>query len=253
MDSAGPGSMDNLLLHHFDSLQVPSIALTGGSAPCSPLATPPAGRSRTASVHTSGRVYSQRSIPSRSSTQTHMHKTHTSDEEIRQILSSVERRDSSGRLLQRSLTLSPHVAGTLCLNSQSQRSNSTGSDLRKYNSMDSTQGLWSSLPQKKSMPFRVPGTEVLLLRRKHKTSPPCASPSTDPFIFSETSHGVLKKRAPSFDSTLLRESMDLPDSLLLAKPLPQPCLSVYPSAPFEQSNDHVSSEDESSHRVPIDT
>ncbi|MCI4393511.1 hypothetical protein PGIGA_G00158130 [Pangasianodon gigas] len=260
VDSTSPGSMDNLFLHHSDSLKVPSVPLTGGSAPCSPRATPPMCRSRTASVQTSRRVYSQRSIPSRRSTHTqpdthtHMSNTHTSDEEIRQILSSVERKDSGVRLLRRSHTLSPHVAGTLCLKSQSQRSKSTGSDLRKYNSMDSTHGAWSNQPQNKSVPFKTQESEASLLRRKHKTSPPCVSPSTDPPIFSETSQSgaVLKRRAPSFDSTLLRESLDLPDSLLVTKPHPQPHLTIHLSVPFEQSNNRVSDDDQSSHCVPND-
>ncbi|XP_058236365.1 voltage-dependent T-type calcium channel subunit alpha-1H isoform X2 [Hemibagrus wyckioides] len=257
VDSASPGSMDNLFLHHSDSLKVPSIPLTGGSAPCSPLATPPTCRSRTASVQTSRRVYSQRSIPSRRSTHTqpdthrHTSNTHTSDEEVRQIVSPAEAKDSTVRLLRRSHTLSPHVAGALCLKSQSHRSNSTGSDLRKYNSMDSTHGAWSNRPQKKSTPFKTQETEASLLRRKHKMSPPCASTSTDPPTFSETSPSgaVLKRRAPSFDSTLLRETLDLPDSLLVAKPLPQPHLSIHLSLPFEQSNNRVSDEDQSSHCV----
>lgn len=258
MDSSSPGSMDDLFLRHSDSLKVPSIPLTGGSAPCSPRATPPTCRSRTASVQTSRRVYSQRSIPSRRSTNTlpdtcthtHTSNTHTSDEEIRQILSTVDGKDSGVGLLRRSHTLSPHVAGTLCLKSQSQRSNSTGSDLRKYNSMDSTHGAWSNQPQKKSTPFKTQETEASVLRRKHKTSPPCVPTSTDPPVFSET---VLKKRrAPSFDSTLLRESLDVPDSLLLAKPLPQRHLSIHLSVPFEQSNNRVSDDGQSSHCVPLD-
>ncbi|XP_060754243.1 voltage-dependent T-type calcium channel subunit alpha-1H [Neoarius graeffei] len=260
VDSASPESMDNLFLHHSDSLKVPSIPLTGGSAPCSPRATPPLCRSRTASVQTSRRVYSQRSILSRRSTHTqpdmhtHTSKTHTSDEEIRQIVLSIERKDSGVQLLRRSHTLSSHVAGTLCLKSQSQRSNSTGSDLRKYNSMDSTHGAWSDQLQKKSTPFKMQETEASLLHRKHKMSPPCVSTSTDPPIFSETSQSstVLKRRAPSCDSTLLWESLDLPDSLLVAKPLPQPHLSIHLSIPFEQLNNRVSDEEQSSHCVPND-
>lgn len=260
MDSASPESMDNLFLHHSDSLKVPSIPLTGGSAPCSPRATPPLCRSRTASVQTSRRVYSQRSILSRRSTHTqpdmhtHTSKTHTLDEEIRQIVLSIERKDSGVQLLRRSHTLSSHVAGTLCLKSQSQRSNSTGSDLRKYNSMDSTHGAWSDQLQKKSTPCKMQETEASLLHRKHKMSPPCVSTSTDPPIFSETSQSstVLKRRAPSCDSTLLWESLDLPDSLLVAKPLPQPHLSIHLSIPFEQLNNRVSDEEQSSHCVPND-
>ncbi|TTF71948.1 Voltage-dependent T-type calcium channel subunit alpha-1H [Bagarius yarrelli] len=260
VDSAGPGSMDTVFLHHNDCLKVPSIPYTGGSVPCSPRATPPMSRSRTASVQTSRRVYSQRSIPSRRSTHTqpdtysHRSNTHTSDEEIRQILSSVERQDSAVRLLRRSHTLSPHAAGALYMKSQSQRSNSTGSDLRKYNSMDSTYGAWSNLQQKNSMPFKMQETEVSLLRRKHKMSPPCVLTSTEPPVFSDTppSGPVLKRRAPSFDSTLRRDSLDLPESLLVAKPLPQPCLSIHLSVPFEQSNNHLSDEDQSTHCVLLD-
>lgn len=242
--------MDSLFLHPSNSLKVPSIPMTGGSAPCSPRATHPTCRSRTASVQTSRRVYSQRSIPSRRSTHTqpdtfthtHSSNTHTSDEEVRQILSSCERNDSTVRLLRRSHTLSPHVAGTLCIKSQSQRSNSTGSDLRKYNSMDSTHGAWSE----KSAPFQTQETEVSLLHRKHKMSPPCVSTSTDPPTFSETSLSgvVLKRRAPSFDSSLLQEPLDLPDSLLVTKPLPQPHLSVHLSVP--------SNGDQSLHCVLLD-
>ncbi|XP_047658687.1 voltage-dependent T-type calcium channel subunit alpha-1H [Tachysurus fulvidraco] len=257
VDSANTGSKDNLFLHHSDSLKVPSIPLTGGSAPCSPLATPPTCRSRTASVQTSRRVYSQRSIPSRRSTHTQPDKythTHTSDEEVRQILSSVEGKDSAVRLIRRSHTLSPHVAGTLCLKSQSQRSNSTGSDLRKYNSMDSTHGAWSIQPKQKSAPFKMQETKASLLRRKHKMSPPCVSTSTDLPMSSETSPSgsVLKRRTPSFDSTLLLETLDLPDSLLVTKPLPQPHLSIRLSVPFEQSNNRGSDEDQSSNCVLLD-
>ncbi|XP_053332812.1 voltage-dependent T-type calcium channel subunit alpha-1H [Clarias gariepinus] len=260
VDSANPGSMDNLFLHHSDSLKVPSIPLTGGSAPCSPRATPPMCRSRTASVQTSRRVYSQRTIPSRRSTHTqpdtytHTTNTHTSDEEIRHILSSVETKDSGVWLLRRSHTLSPHVAGTLCSKSQSQRSKSTGTDLRKYNSMDSTHGAWSSQVQKYN---KSQETEASLSRRKHKMSPPCVSASTDPRVFPETSQSgtVLKKRAPSFDSTLLQEPLDLPDPLpvLVAKPLPQPHLSIHLSVPLEQSNNRVSDDEHSSHCVPSDS
>lgn len=255
--------MDNLFLHHLDSLQVPNVPRTGGSAPCSPRATPPAGRSRTASVHTSRRVYSQRSIPSHrptharpdTCTRTHTSSTRTLDEEIRQILdrSSIERTDSRVRLLRRSHTLSPHVAGTLCLKNLSERSQRTGSDLRKYNSMDSTHGAWSDQPQQKRVPFKTRETEAFLLRRKHKTSPPCLSPSTDPPSTETSETGAfLKRRAPSFDSTLLQQSSDLPDSLLFAKPLPQPRLSIRLSIPCEQSNSRVPNEDQSSRCVPLD-
>ncbi|KAK3530610.1 hypothetical protein QTP86_028871, partial [Hemibagrus guttatus] len=260
VDSASPGSMDNLFLHHSDSLKVPSIPLTGGSAPCSPLTTPPTCRSRTASVQTSRRVYSQRSIPSHRSTHTQPDthtrtcNTHTSEEEVRHVALSIEGKYSAVRLLRRSHTLSSHVVGALCLKSQSQRSNSTGSDLRKYNSMDSTHGAWSNWPQKKSVPFKMQETEASLLRRKHKMSPPCVSTSADTPTFSETSPSgaVLKRRAPSFDSMLLQETLDLPDSLLVTKPLPQRHLSIHLSVPFEQSNNRMSGEDQSSHCVLLD-
>ncbi|KAI5090253.1 voltage-dependent T-type calcium channel subunit alpha-1H-like [Silurus meridionalis] len=259
VDSASPGSMDSLFLRRSDSLQVPSIPLTGGSAPCSPLATPTVCRTQTASVQTSKRVYSQRSISSRRSTHTqpdtythmctNMHKSNTSDKEIRQILSSSEGKDSGVRFLRRSYTLTPHVAGTLCLKSQSQRSNSTGSELRKYNSMDFTHGAWSNRKDSQE-------TQTSLSHRGHKTSPPSVPAFTAPPFFPDASHKgvVLKRGAPSLDSTLapppFRGSLDLPDSLLVAKPLPH--LSIRSSVCSEQTNKCVSDEDQSSHCVPLD-
>ncbi|XP_022530611.2 voltage-dependent T-type calcium channel subunit alpha-1H [Astyanax mexicanus] len=245
VDSAHPGSRDNLLLHCSDDilhLKVPSVPLTGGSAPCTPQATPPLlPRSRTASVQTRRHVYSQRSIPSRKPALTqpthtltitdkhpraHLPNTDEVDEEVQQIICSSQRRDSSQQL-RRSHTLSPYVAAPSCSASQSQSSEQSegprGCHLRKYYSMDvhgfltqpvgcprrhSTHGEELQQEQSRSS-CQTRGRSVSPVPRKEKMSPPCISidPPTDSTeiqssVSSQESSTVLRRRAPSFESAL---------------------------------------------------
>ncbi|XP_036413162.1 voltage-dependent T-type calcium channel subunit alpha-1H [Colossoma macropomum] len=313
VDSAHPGSRDNLLLHCSDDLlhlKVPSIPLTGGSAPCTPQATPPLlPRSRTASVQTSRQVYSQRSIPSRKPahsqpTQTltiDMHalsNTDEADEEVRRIISSVHRKDSPQRI-KRSHTLSPYVAAP----SQSQNSQqsdrgahqqgSRGGNLRKYYSVDA-HGLLTqpSCPRRHSThgeefqqqpaaeqsrpSCQMRGRSASPAPRKEKMSPPCISidPPTDseipsPPTSNKESSTVLRRRAPSFESALTQESLDLPDSPPVTKPLPplephsEPRSSgrlPLPQFSFDQSDvsslsslsELLSDSDQSSHSFPLE-
>ncbi|XP_030634877.1 voltage-dependent T-type calcium channel subunit alpha-1H [Chanos chanos] len=128
MDSIDCGSKDNLFLptvhHSSDSLllTVPSTPTAIGSAPCSPHSTPRLPpRGRTASVHTPGQMFSQRSIPHWGPQHTHISHNHTNsdtdkctpnadthvyeprqnqdtdeaDEEVRQITSSTQSNDCS--------------------------------------------------------------------------------------------------------------------------------------------------------------
>ncbi|KAI4902887.1 hypothetical protein NFI96_011006 [Prochilodus magdalenae] len=315
VDSAHPGSRDNLLLHCSEDLlhlKVPSIPLTGGSAPCTPQATPPLlPRSRTASVQTSRHVYSQRSIPSRKAA--HGPPTRTlnltdplvapssdeADEEVRQIISSVQRKAASQQI-RRSHTLSPYVAAPR----QSQNSpqsdsgahqqGSRGGNLRKYYSMDahglltqpscprrhSTHGeelqQQPDGPEQSRPPCQMRGRSASPVPRKEKMSPPCISidPPTDlqvpsPPASNQESSTVLRRRAPSFESGLAQESLDLPDSPPVAKPLPplephsEPHLSgrlPLPQLSFDQSDvsslsslsELLSDSDQSSHSFPLE-
>uniref|UniRef100_A0A8B9JUS0 Calcium channel, voltage-dependent, T type, alpha 1H subunit b n=1 Tax=Astyanax mexicanus TaxID=7994 RepID=A0A8B9JUS0_ASTMX len=286
VDSAHPGSRDNLLLHCSDDilhLKVPSVPLTGGSAPCTPQATPPLlPRSRTASVQTRRHVYSQRSIPSRKPALTQP--THV-DEEV-----------------QRSHTLSPYVAAPSCSASQSQSSEQSegprGCHLRKYYSMDahgfltqpvgcprrhSTHG--EELQQEQSRPScQTRGRSVSPVPRKEKMSPPCISidPPTDSTeiqssVSSQESSTVLRRRAPSFESALTLitlEPQDRPESPPITKSPPvqlephpephsKPCLPgrlPLPQFSFDQSDvsslsslsELLSDSDQSSHSFPLE-
>ncbi|XP_062866886.1 voltage-dependent T-type calcium channel subunit alpha-1H [Trichomycterus rosablanca] len=282
VDSVHPGSTDSVCSH----LQVPSVPLTGGSVPCSPQATPPLCRSRAASVRTSRHTYSQRSIPSRRATLTQpadalnvtdvrahassFTRPDQSDEEVRQIISSVRRKDL--QKLRRSHTSTPHVAATLCPAGQTQKAGSRRRDLRKYNSMDSTcvEGFKRQHPRARQNSTSSE-TQDLVFPRKHKMSPPCIS--IDPPIDFEPHSSTpnqkgstfLKRRTPSFDSALLRESLDLPDSSQRANPQTQlePPSSVhlplpsFPRLPFDQSDasylsELLSDSDQSTRRVPFD-
>ncbi|XP_066517733.1 voltage-dependent T-type calcium channel subunit alpha-1H isoform X3 [Hoplias malabaricus] len=218
VDSAHPSSRDNLLLHGSDDilhLKVPGVPLTGGSAPCTPQATPPLlPRSRTASVQTSRQVYSQRSIPCRRPSHTKPTRTLTiteiqnitgtllpntdeADEEVRQITASIMRKESCQRV-RRSNTLSPYVITPSCSESQTQDSQqsdsgahpqgSRGCNLRKYYSVDA-HGLLTQpncsrrhsthgeeLPQQQSRPpCQARGRSASPVPRKEKMSPPCIS------------------------------------------------------------------------------
>uniref|UniRef100_A0A8C1Q4L9 Voltage-dependent T-type calcium channel subunit alpha n=1 Tax=Cyprinus carpio TaxID=7962 RepID=A0A8C1Q4L9_CYPCA len=211
-----PCSTDNL------HLKVPSAPLTGGSAPCSPQASPPPPlRNRTASVQTNRHVYSQRSIPCRQAT----YKT--------QSIKPLE------------IT---HSQDSLHGGAARQPGTSTQS-LRKYNSMENN-GFLSQLHV--SRRHSTHGEELLLqqqpilpspgpspMPKKEKMSPPCISidPPTDaellsPAVSQECST-VLRRRTPSFDSALPRESIELPvmqDEPLLPSHLPLPQFS------FDQSD-----------------
>ncbi|KAG1938066.1 voltage-dependent T-type calcium channel subunit alpha-1H [Pimephales promelas] len=239
-----PCSSDNLLL------KVPMMPLTGGSAPCSPQASAPARpRSRTASVQTNRHVYSQRSIPCRN-TARHTHSikslpvTHThaqtelrdSDDSARLNTNITQRRAS--RCGARSHN--PHF----CSDTQSQDSLHSGTarqpdtsahGLRKHNSMENN-GFLSQL----QIPRRH-STHGLLLQqqtispspKKEKMSPPCISIDPPTEAVGQEHSTVLRRRTPSFDSALPRDSPDLPDvqdQPLLPSRLPLPQFS------FDQSD-----------------
>ncbi|KTG34223.1 hypothetical protein cypCar_00026106 [Cyprinus carpio] len=256
-----PCSTDNL------HLKVPSAPLTGGSAPCSPQASPPPPlRNRTASVQTNRHVYSQRSIPCRQATYktqsikpleiTHAQtKLQDSDEVVRLNMNITQRRAS--QRVARSQNLSPYEL-PFCSEAQSQDSLHGGAarqpgtstqSLRKYNSMENN-GFLSQLHV--SRRHSTHGEELLLqqqpilpspgpspMPKKEKMSPPCISidPPTDaellsPAVSQECST-VLRRRTPSFDSALPRESIELPvmqDEPLLPSHLPLPQFS------FDQSD-----------------
>uniref|UniRef100_A0A8C1PFT4 Voltage-dependent T-type calcium channel subunit alpha n=1 Tax=Cyprinus carpio TaxID=7962 RepID=A0A8C1PFT4_CYPCA len=239
-----PCSSDNL------HLKVPSIPLTGGSAPCSPQASPPPPlRNRTASVRTNRHMYSQRSIPCRQA--------------------------AASQRVARNHNLSPYEP-PFCSEAQSQDSLHGGASrqpgtstqcLRKYNSMENN-GFLSQLhvPRRHS----THGEELLLqqqppgpsqMPKKEKMSPPCISidPPTDaefpsPVVSQEHST-VLRRRTPSFDSALPRESIDLPDlqdEPLLPSRLPLPQFSFDQSdvSSLSSLSELLSDSDQSTHSFP---
>ncbi|XP_051993086.1 voltage-dependent T-type calcium channel subunit alpha-1H-like [Xyrauchen texanus] len=270
IDSSHLGSKDSLhvpsQLCSSDSLhlQVPSIPLMGRSAPCSPQMSPPPLCNRTASVRTNNNVYSQRSIPCRQTLhRTPSIKTHKRlhanaqinllnsecpDDEVQYDtnLQHVGRGDTqnSGQL----------YSGTV------HQQDSSGHRIQKYNSMEnngllskfsmplhhSTHGeelMLQQQPMKSSTLFPGPS----LIPKKKKMSPPCISinPPSDVEFSSSMVHQkrstVLRRRTPSFDSALPRESLDLPDALSLSEALPQdqPLLSSrlpLPQFSFDQSD-----------------
>uniref|UniRef100_A0A8C1W9V4 Voltage-dependent T-type calcium channel subunit alpha n=1 Tax=Cyprinus carpio TaxID=7962 RepID=A0A8C1W9V4_CYPCA len=223
-----PCSIDNL------HLKVPSAPLTGGSAPCSPQASPPPPlRNRTASVQTNRHVYSQRSIPS-------------------------------------SQRVAPQSQDSLHGGAARQPGTSTQS-LRKYNSMENN-GFLSQLHV--SRRHSTHGEELLLqqqpilpspgpspMPKKEKMSPPCISidPPTDaellsPAVSQECST-VLRRRTPSFDSALPRESIELPvmqDEPLLPSYLPLPQFSFDQSdvSSLSSLSELLSHSDQSTHSFP---
>ncbi|XP_035390987.1 voltage-dependent T-type calcium channel subunit alpha-1H [Electrophorus electricus] len=228
-------------------------------------------------------------------TGTHIHMcrpiSDETDRENRQLQTSTQRKDSL-QPMRRCYTLSPCVSATRCSNNQSQTSQRHGSglgrrgtmggNLRKYYSMDA-QGFLAqpSCPHRHS----IHGEELQLqplaggrgahdrsaspVAKKEKMSPPCISidPPTesDPPTASQESSTVLRRRAPSFESALMRESLDLPDTPLISAPLAQTeahlssCLPL-PKFSFDQSD--VSSlsilsellldSDQSSHSIHIE-
>uniref|UniRef100_A0A8C1VFI3 Voltage-dependent T-type calcium channel subunit alpha n=1 Tax=Cyprinus carpio TaxID=7962 RepID=A0A8C1VFI3_CYPCA len=275
-----PCSSDNL------HLKVPSIALTGGSAPCSPQASPPPPlRNRTASVRTNRHMYSQRSIPCRQAAYEiqsrkpleiiHTHaQTKQDSHEVVQLNTNVPQRRASQRVA-RNHNLSPYEP-PFCSEAQSQDSLHGGASrqpgtstqcLRKYNSMENN-GFLSQLhiPRRHS----THGEELLLqqqppgpsqMPKKEKMSPPCISidPPTDaefpsPAVSQEHST-VLRRRTPSFDSALPRESIDLPDlqdEPLLPSRLPLPQFSFDQSdvSSLSSLSELLSDSDQSTHSFP---
>uniref|UniRef100_A0A8C1VEA1 Voltage-dependent T-type calcium channel subunit alpha n=1 Tax=Cyprinus carpio TaxID=7962 RepID=A0A8C1VEA1_CYPCA len=231
-----PCSSDNL------HLKVPSIALTGGSAPCSPQASPPPPlRNRTASVRTNRHMYSQRSIP------------------CRQAAYEIQSRKPLEII---------HTHSQDSLHGGASRQPGTSTQcLRKYNSMENN-GFLSQLhiPRRHS----THGEELLLqqqppgpsqMPKKEKMSPPCISidPPTDaefpsPAVSQEHST-VLRRRTPSFDSALPRESIDLPDlqdEPLLPSRLPLPQFSFDQSdvSSLSSLSELLSDSDQSTHSFP---
>ncbi|XP_042622268.1 voltage-dependent T-type calcium channel subunit alpha-1H-like [Cyprinus carpio] len=278
-----PCSIDNL------HLKVPSAPLTGGSAPCSPQASPPPPlRNRTASVQTNRHVYSQRSIPCRQATYktqsikpleiTHAQtKLQDSDVVVRLNMNITQRRAS--QRVARSQNLSPNEL-PFCSEAQSQDSLHGGAarqpgtstqSLRKYNSMENN-GFLSQLHV--SRRHSTHGEELLLqqqpilpspgpspMPKKEKMSPPCISidPPTDaellsPAVSQECST-VLRRRTPSFDSALPRESIELPvmqDEPLLPSHLPLPQFSFDQSdvSSLSSLSELLSHSDQSTHSFP---
>uniref|UniRef100_A0A8C0XXN9 Voltage-dependent T-type calcium channel subunit alpha n=1 Tax=Cyprinus carpio carpio TaxID=630221 RepID=A0A8C0XXN9_CYPCA len=231
-----PCSSDNL------HLKVPSIPLTGGSAPCSPQASPPPPlRNRTASVRTNRHMYSQRSIP------------------CRQAAYEIQSRKPLEII---------HTHSQDSLHGGASRQPGTSTQcLRKYNSMENN-GFLSQLhiPRRHS----THGEELLLqqqppgpsqMPKKEKMSPPCISidPPTDaefpsPAVSQEHST-VLRRRTPSFDSALPRESIDLPDlqdEPLLPSRLPLPQFSFDQSdvSSLSSLSELLSDSDQSTHSFP---
>ncbi|KAA0722589.1 Voltage-dependent T-type calcium channel subunit alpha-1H [Triplophysa tibetana] len=296
IDSTNPGSKDSL---HFPSnpssnenlqLKVPGISLTGGSAPCSPQASPPPPlRNRTSSVRTSGQVFSQRSIPRRQIA--HLTQS-TKALEVMHVNAQINTSDPEG--VNRHMTkstqkgsynhFSPYISTLTSSDVQSQNSGllrvgtscqqeACNHSLRKYNSMEnnflsplpdtprrhSMHGEGLFLPMKAPVPFPGPSP----IPKKEKMSPPCISidPPTEaefqsPAVNQESS-SVLRRRTPSFDSPLPRESLDL------TEPLPQdePSLPSHlplPQFSFDQSDvsslsslsELLSDSDQSTHSFP---
>ncbi|XP_073688502.1 voltage-dependent T-type calcium channel subunit alpha-1H-like [Garra rufa] len=261
-----PCSSDNL------HLKVPSIPLTIGSAPCSPQASPPPPlRNRTASVQTNRHMYSQRSIPCRQTeyeTQSiqplEITKLQDSDEIVR-LNTNVTQRRASHRVT-RSHKLSPYEP-PFCSDTQDSCGRQPGTSaqcLRKYNSMENN-GFLSQIhvPRRHS----THGEELLLQQqppgppKKEKMSPPCISidPPTDaefpPPAVSQERSTVLRRRTPSFDSALPRESIDLPDvqdEPLLPSHLPLPQFSFDQSdvSSLSSLSELLSDSDQSTHSFP---
>ncbi|KAI2642416.1 Voltage-dependent T-type calcium channel subunit alpha-1I [Labeo rohita] len=261
-----PCSSDNL------HLKVPSIPLTAGSAPCSPQASPPPPlRNRTASVQTNRHVYSQRSIPCRQAayeTQSikplEITKLQDSEELVRRKTNVTQRRAS--QRVARSHNLSPYEP-PFCSDTQDSCARQPGTSaqcLRKYNSMENN-GFLSQLhvPRRHS----THGEELLLQQqppgppKKEKMSPPCISidPPTDaefpPPAVNQEHSTVLRRRTPSFDSALPRESIDLPDvqdEPLLPSHLPLPQFSFDQSdvSSLSSLSELLSDSDQSTHSFP---
>ncbi|XP_056626060.1 voltage-dependent T-type calcium channel subunit alpha-1H [Triplophysa dalaica] len=291
IDSTNPGSKDSL---HFPSnpcsnenlqLKVPGISLTGGSAPCSPQASPPPPlRNRTASVRTSGQVFSQRSIPGRQiahltqSTKALevMHanaQINTSDiEEVNRHMTKSTQKGSYNNLTLTCSDVQSQNSGLLRVGTSRQQE-ACNHSLRKYNSMEnnflspqpdtprrhSMHGEGLFLPMKAPVPSPGPSP----IPKKEKMSPPCISidPPTEAEFQSQAvnqeSSSVLRRRTPSFDSALPRESLDL------TEPLPQdePSLPSHlplPQFSFDQSDvsslsslsELLSDSDQSTHSFP---
>ncbi|XP_056309768.1 voltage-dependent T-type calcium channel subunit alpha-1H [Danio aesculapii] len=245
-----PCSSDNL------HLKVPSIPIGGRSAPCSPQTSPPPPiRNRTSSVQTNRHVYSQRSIPCRP---IQLIKPHP-DETVRL---NTNRRASRNSLSPHNPSLSSDTQSQDSLHAGAPRQQDTS--LRKYNSMENN-GFLSQphIPRRHS----THGEELRLqqdppsstsssshMPRKDKMSPPCISiePPTDPEFVSQECSSVLRRRTPSFDSALPRESLDLPDSqdephLPSRLPLPQFSLDQSDVSSLSSLSELLSDSDQSTH------
>ncbi|XP_021331616.1 voltage-dependent T-type calcium channel subunit alpha-1H [Danio rerio] len=246
-----PCSSDNL------HLKVPSVPIGGRSAPCSPQTSPPPPlRNRTASVQTNRHVYSQRSIPCRQTA-------------IKPHPDAAVRLNTNRRASRHSL--SPHHP-SLSSDTQSQDSLHVGAprhqdtSLRKYNSMENNGFL--SQPQ---IPRRhsTHGEELRLQQdpsssssssshtpKKDKMSPPCISiePPAESEVVSQECSSVLRRRTPSFDSALPRESLDLPDvqdepHLPSRLPLPQFSFDQSDVSSLSSLSELLSDSDQSTHSI----
>uniref|UniRef100_A0A8C9VSY6 Voltage-dependent T-type calcium channel subunit alpha-1H n=1 Tax=Scleropages formosus TaxID=113540 RepID=A0A8C9VSY6_SCLFO len=294
----------------------------GASGQGSPLQTP---RSRTSSVHTHRQVYSQRSIPSRPSSQGSGRSSSPSnsifesadptDEEVRHINSSAKGWGGD-QLDLRSHSLSPYACPDgkvpVPLKNCSSAANLLAcglreKELKKFYSVD-TKGFlakpsWAEDTRRHSieicpsvddsgLDFEAPmegrrrsslhgqtvPPECLTVHRKKKMSPPCISvepPLETELLTPAASRGkipessmLLRRRTPSFDSPLQRDSLELPDPQLLAETIPkaerQPsCRNEHLSIPqfsFDQSDisslssmsDILSDSDQSTHSSYFD-
>nr|XP_055061951.1 voltage-dependent T-type calcium channel subunit alpha-1H isoform X1 [Misgurnus anguillicaudatus]XP_055061952.1 voltage-dependent T-type calcium channel subunit alpha-1H isoform X1 [Misgurnus anguillicaudatus]XP_055061953.1 voltage-dependent T-type calcium channel subunit alpha-1H isoform X1 [Misgurnus anguillicaudatus] len=267
IDSAIPGSKDSLQVPSKPcssenlQLKVPSISLAGGSAPCSPQTSPPPPlRNRPASVRTNRQVYSQCSIPRRQATNLNR------STQALEVMDGNAQTNTEGlgdsddvNSFQKGapMHLSPYASSLFCSDAQSQTSAVTrlqepsSYSLRKYNSMENNGFLSAQFgtPRRHSMH----GEELILqqqpikaphpgpIPKKEKMSPPCISidPPTEAEFQSQTvsqeCSSVLRRRTPSFDSALPRESLDL------TEPLPQdephlPSHLPLPQFSFDQSD-----------------
>ncbi|XP_066546296.1 voltage-dependent T-type calcium channel subunit alpha-1H [Amia ocellicauda] len=330
IDMQSSDTKDHLESQCSDSLQGSlALAVPLISAPSSPQRSPLLPRARTSSVHTHRQVYSQHSIPSRTSSQAsssnHSNSASASpgssmfdsidpaDEEVRHINSSAK--DWGGPAEVRSHSLSPYTTPSIqvpvplknCSSTTSLAGSTTkDKDLKKFYSVD-TEGFlakpsWADDPRRHSIeicppidddsafeqpedeqsspPVRGPSTSPcgLTAQRKKKMSPPCIS--IDPALENELSAPaasltkisensmLLRRRTPSCESALQRDSLDLQEPQppteppkAERRPLPS-CRSENLSVPqfsFDQSDisslssmsDILSDSDQSTHSCSI--
>ncbi|TRY64414.1 hypothetical protein DNTS_017110, partial [Danionella cerebrum] len=265
-DLSKPCSTDNL------HLRVPSISISGRSVPCSPrMSPPPSLPSRTPSVQTHAHVYSQRSIPCRQRARHTQSMKHTQSQDSDGILRcsrNTQRRASHYSLSQRIPSMSSESQSQDPLNpGMANQQGSRAHSLRKYNSMENN-GFLSQpqIPRRHSThgdeinPELFPSPGSSPVPKKQKMSPPCIAiePPADlqsPFPAIST---ALRRRTPSFDSALPRESLELPDiqdepNLPGRLPLPQFSFDQSDVSSLSSLSELFSDSDQSTHSFPPDS